>query len=195
MSQGGTVDNELMYQGSIGLAPGNILRVREAAGRCVGIVRGTVWITQAGDTCDHLVRAGGHFCFDRDGLALVWPLGDSVRLLLEQGIVAQPSPPEPLAVTRNNWFVYLPALEHRARRMRSEAIGQAIGLGLATLAQSLKALWRQISPVVAAAFQAVNTARNLPALSDSTLKDIGLRRDQISRLAQAPAHWRYGGRP
>jgi hypothetical protein len=189
MSQGGTVDSELMHQGSIGLELGNLLRVRDAAGRYLSVVHGTVWITQEGDTCDHVVRAGEHFHFDRDGLALVWPLGDSARLVLEGGIVAEhPSQPERIAVTRANGLAYLPALERRARRMRAEAIGQAIGQRLSTFAHSLTALWGQISQVLAVAIQAPHVARKLPALSDSTLKDIGLHRDQISRIAEAPPH-------
>jgi uncharacterized protein YjiS (DUF1127 family) len=185
------MDTELMRQGSIALNQGEILRVRDAASRCIGVMRGTVWITQEGDTCDHVVRAGEHFCFDRSGLALVWPLNDAARLVLEDGIVTEHRAAlQSIAVTRDNGLARAPELERRARRMRSEAIGRATGLVLAALARSVKTLWGQISPVLMAAVQAVHTARELPALSDSMLKDIGLQRDQINRIAQTPRHWR-----
>jgi uncharacterized protein YjiS (DUF1127 family) len=181
------MDTELLHRGSIALNQGELLRVRDAAGRNLCVVRGAVWITQEGDTCDHVVRAGEHFRFDRDGLALVWPLNEAARLVLEEGIVAQhPSQPQRVAVTRTNGFVLAPALERRARRMRSEAIGQAMGQALAMLAQSLKPLWGQLRQVLAAAMRAPHTARRLPALSDSMLKDIGLHRDQVRRLSQTP---------
>jgi hypothetical protein len=181
------MDAELMHRGSIALNQGELLPVRDAAGRCISVVHGSVWITQEGDTCDHVVRAGEHFHFDRDGLALVWPLNDAARLVLEDGIVAQhPSQPQLVAVTRNNGFAQSPALQRRARRMRSEAIGRAAGLVLATIAQSLKQLWGQITQVLAAAFEAPHTARRLPVLSDSMLKDIRLHRDQVRRLSQTP---------
>jgi uncharacterized protein YjiS (DUF1127 family) len=179
------MDTELLHRGSIALNQGELLRVGDAAGRCLSVVHGAVWITQEGDTSDHVVRAGEHFRFDRDGLALVWPLHEAARLVLEDGIVAHhPSQPQRIAVTRNVEFALSPALERRARRMRSEAIGQAIGQALAMLAQSLKPLWGRIRQVLAAASRALHTARELPALSDSTLKDIGLHRDQVRRLSQ-----------
>jgi uncharacterized protein YjiS (DUF1127 family) len=190
MSQGGIVDTELMHHGSIALNPSELLRLRDAAGRQLSVVHGIAWITQESDSCDHVVRAGEHFRFDRDGLALVWPLDDAVRLLLEDGIVAEhPTQQEPITVTRNNWFAHSPELERRARRMRTEAIGQATWLVLAMLAKGLNTLMGQIGQVLAAVFQAVHTARELRTLSDSTLKGIGQRRGQISRVARTPPHW------
>lgn len=193
------MDSELMRQGSIALNPGELLRLRNAAGRHLSVVRGTVWITQAGDSCDHVIRAGEHFCFDRGGLALVWPLGadasEATRLVLEDGIATQAGERktgvERISVTRENGLAFLPEFERRARRMRAAAIGEVTGLVLAALARRLNTLWGQISQILAAAFYAVHTARELPALSDSLLKDIGVQRDKISRLAQLPPHWRW----
>lgn len=180
------MDTELMHKGSIRLNSGEMLRLRDVADRYLGVVRGSVWVTQEGDTRDHVVRAGEHFRFDRGGLALVWPLDDTASLVLEDGIVRENKfEPQVIAVTRNNWFAHLPELERRAHRMRAEAIGQATGQALAALANGLKSLWHQASQVLSASIYALQTARKLPSLGDSTVADNDVHRDRIDRLSKA----------
>ena len=53
------------------LAPGQSLKLRDAAGRTVMCCAGTVWITQEGDARDIFLTAGQRFTFDRPGLALI----------------------------------------------------------------------------------------------------------------------------
>lgn len=181
------MNTELMHRGSIGLNLGEMLRLRDAGGRYLGVVDGAVWITQENDTHDHVLRAGEHFRFDRGGLALVWPLDGSARLVLEDGLVAESKvEPQVISVTRHAWLADWPYFERRARQMRAEAIGQVTGQALAAVAKSLTTLWGQITRVFSAASRALLTARNLPALADSTLNDIGVHRDQIKRIANSP---------
>lgn len=59
------------------------LRLRNASGRHLSVIGGTVWITQQGDPSDPVLEAGESFRFDRDGLALVTPLGGSAQVVLE----------------------------------------------------------------------------------------------------------------
>ena len=53
------------------LAPGQSLKVRDAAGCTVMCCAGTVWITQENDARDIFLTAGQRFTFDRPGLALI----------------------------------------------------------------------------------------------------------------------------
>jgi hypothetical protein len=182
------MDTGLIHNGSIALNRGETLRVRDAAGRYLGVVSGAVWLTQEDDTRDHVVRAGEHFRFDRGGLALVRPIDGMVKLVLEDGLVAErKAEPQVISVTRDVWLAYSPELERRARRLRAEAIGQAIGLTLAALAYGLTMLWGQIARAFSAVIRALHTARQLPSLGDSTVHDIGLHRDRIIRIANTLA--------
>jgi hypothetical protein len=65
---------------SIAAVPGLVIRVR----------KGTLWVTQAHDSEDHVVDAGGRFVADRDGrivisafdrgeVELVWPTREQER--------------------------------------------------------------------------------------------------------------------
>jgi DUF2917 family protein len=53
------------------LAPGETLKVRNAAGSTVMCCAGTVWITQESDARDIFLTAGQTFTFDRPGVALI----------------------------------------------------------------------------------------------------------------------------
>lgn len=74
-------------------------------------------------------------------------------------------------------FAYL---ARRAHRMRAEAMAQAF----AGVIGALKALARRVARMPSAAIRARQTARELHALSDHILKDLGLRRDQINCVAR-----------
>jgi hypothetical protein len=69
--------------------PGEVLRLRDAAGRHLGVMQGAVWITQHGDRRDPVLESGASFRFDRDGLSLVQPLGGPATVVLEAGLVPE----------------------------------------------------------------------------------------------------------
>jgi uncharacterized protein YjiS (DUF1127 family) len=176
MSQGGIMDTALLSQGLIELLPGEPLSLRDAADRHIGVVHGTVWVTQEGDQRDHVVHAGEHFRFDRGGHTLVMSLGGAAKLVLENGLISERQPqPQVISITRDNWFIHLPELVHEARRKRDEAIGQAF----VALFVGLKTLWRGVTEGVSAAIRKRRSARELSCLNDHTLRDIGLSRDQV----------------
>jgi hypothetical protein len=55
-----------------------ILDIRDGEGLRVSSLRGVLWITQANDTDDIVVRAGESFVLDRPGLAIVSaPIGSA----------------------------------------------------------------------------------------------------------------------
>jgi len=72
------------------LEPGKPLRLRNAAGRRLAVVRGDVWITQEADPRDHVLTAGDTFGFDRPGLSIVLALGGVAVLALEDGLAVRP---------------------------------------------------------------------------------------------------------
>lgn len=175
------MDTGFRHEGLIGLNPGEILRLRNAAGRHIGVVRGAVWVTQHADPGDRVLGSGESFRFDRDGLALATPLGGAAKFVLEEGLAPERSvEPHEIGVARDPWSHHTPAFERAARRMRAEAIAKA----LAALGGGVKALWGRLSRTFSAARQERQTARELGALSDHILKDIGLRRDQIACAAR-----------
>ena len=175
------MDNGLMQEGLIGLARGEILRLRDAAGRHMAVVGGSAWVTQHGDPRDRIVGGGESFQFERDGLSLVMPLGGAARIVLEDGL--SPEPAKAPRARELDWDEFLdlaPAFERRARRLRSQAFADFF----AAAGRALKALpgrmWRSLS----AAAREKRTVTELGALSDHILKDIGLRRDQIDCVAR-----------
>lgn len=166
------MDNGLLQKGLIGLKPGEVLRLRNGAGRHFSVLEGAAWATQDGDLRDIVVGSGESFRFKHDGLALVMPLGTETRLLLEDGLA-------PDGDARQGYFSAhgedMAFFERRAQQLRARALAQL----LASIAGRLKALWERIDRARSASARALGTARELRALSDRTLKDIGLRRDQI----------------
>lgn len=168
------MDTALMSQGSIELLPGKPLSLRDAAGRYIGVVSGTVWVTQEGDARDYVVGAGEHFRFDRGGHALVMSLNGTAKLVLENGLIGERKAESPvIAVTRDDWYVHLPRLEREARRLRDEAIGQAFANLFGGLRNQWGRLWRRVS----LAIRQRRSTRELRSLDDRTLRDIGLDRD------------------
>lgn len=68
-----TMDSNRLYLVSR-LRRNALLRLSDAVGRRIAVLRGLVWITQDGDPRDTFVAAGQTFRFDRAGLALVQSL-------------------------------------------------------------------------------------------------------------------------
>jgi uncharacterized protein YjiS (DUF1127 family) len=166
------MDNGLLHEGLIGLKPGEVLRLRDAAGRHLAVLQGKAWVTQDGDARDVVVGSGESMRFDRDGLALVMPLGAETRLILEDGIAPEGREVPEYFSAHGEDVAYF---ERRAQRLRAEAFARLC----AWLVGALKALWGRYARAQSTALRSLRTAHELRALSDRGLKDIGLRRDQI----------------
>jgi len=131
--------------GAVRLARGKPLRLQDPAGRHLSVLDGSVWVTQQGDPRDPVLVAGETFRFDRDGLALVTPLGGPAQVVLEDAL--RDAPARGLARPIIAWLAGLARAPGQALRTR-------------------------------------RTARELQALSDYMLRDLGLRRDQIDCVAK-----------
>lgn len=167
------MDRGLMHtDGLLALRAGEVLRLRNPAGRHIGVVRGSVWVTQEGDPQDYVLGSGESMHLPRGGLALVLPLGGEAKLVLEQGLAAASGVAQLEFSPRGADIAYF---ERRAHLLRGRALAQA----WAALSDRLKAHGRQIARWWREGAQARNAARELRLLSDRTLQDIGLRRDQI----------------
>jgi hypothetical protein len=107
----------LQSEGLIGLRPGEFLRLGDAAGRHISVVRGIAWVTQDGDRRDRILKDGESLRFDHNGLALVQALEGEAKLMLEEGLVPQGGKmPD---AEDFDYFV------RRGRRLRAQAMGQA----------------------------------------------------------------------
>lgn len=199
------MDTGLLHTGLVNLEPGAVLRLRDPAGRHIGVVRGAVWLTQDNDRRDRVLADGDSFRFDRDGLALVMALGEAASVVLEDGLAPQGGNAaleheRRPAAARASAFVDRARIEATARRLRAEAMAQMLaGFGRALRAaiqalrvpiQALRAVGRILrakgsgfAGSVAAVLRARRTAHALEGLSDHILKDVGLRRDQIEWAA------------
>lgn len=63
--------------GPVRLRDGYYVRTQDALGWTVRAVNGAVWITQDWDTRDIVLHPGEEFVLDRNGTALLWPLGQT----------------------------------------------------------------------------------------------------------------------
>lgn len=95
-----------LTQATTQLVKGEILRVDNALGRSIAVVRGMLWVTQEGDARDTFLSDGDTFVFDRHGTALAQAITDT-RLLAFVGEAAEVIEAEPMpAVTQ-------PSADHR----------------------------------------------------------------------------------
>jgi uncharacterized protein YjiS (DUF1127 family) len=172
-------------QGGLARLPqGEVLRLHDAVGRHVGVARGTVWVTQERDPRDRTLGAGSSFRVTRDGLTLVVPLGGDATVVLEEGLAAQSGTVAPehaaVAAARDAWRAHSQQFERAARQLRARVIARLA----ASVGRVLAAAWRGFARAAAASLETRRTARELRALSDHLLKDLGLRRDQIDCVAR-----------
>jgi hypothetical protein len=63
--------------GPVRLRDGHYVRAQGALGWTVRALNGALWITQDWDTRDIVLNPGEEFVLDRNGAALLWPLGDT----------------------------------------------------------------------------------------------------------------------
>ena len=167
-----------------GLNAGEMLRLKDAAGRRLGVTRGSVWVTQEGDPRDHVIGRGESFRFDRDGLALITPVGESARVVLEDGPAAERAVGNSvLAVTGAARPVRSPEFERRALRLRARTMTDAF----ARLVDVLARLRARITTGLAATAAGRRTIPELRRLDERALTDIGARRDRIDFVARGAA--------
>lgn len=100
-----------------------ILRVRNARGRCIVVFQGMAWVTQEGDPRDRLITGGETFTLDRNGVALIHALEPTSLVLLASDAPAAVTIVE--AAPLLPWEPRTPpSREHiyrRARRLRALA--------------------------------------------------------------------------
>lgn len=176
------MDDRLMRQGTRTLRPGQVLRLRDPAGRHLGVVRGSVWITQARDRRDRVIDANGTFRFDRDGLALVQALGGDAAVVLEAGLLPEGERSAAAPRTREP---DLELLRREALRLRTEAVNEL----LTTANDRLRAMWMRVVDRFARAFRTrppgSGALHELGRLSDHILRDLGFSRDQLPLAGRA----------
>lgn len=118
------MDTGLRHQGLRTIHPGEVLRLRDAAGRQLTVVQGSVWITQHGDRNDAVLESGASFRFDREGLSLVQSLDGAASVVLEEGLA--PENVTGRVVDSAEQVARMPAnserLQRQARRLRAEAL-------------------------------------------------------------------------
>jgi uncharacterized protein YjiS (DUF1127 family) len=181
------MDLRAIHQGRLELNPGEVLRLRDATGRHLGVLHGAVWITQYGDVRDAVVESGASFRFERDGVSLVQALGGVAMIVLEAGLVPESAPRR--AAGSAVAFARPPAssveLYEAARRLRAEATGAILAVLAAGAGRGLKRLGAALARGFAAARDALSAPRDLRSVSDHFLHDVGLRRDQVHLAGRA----------
>ena len=118
------MDTGMRHKGLLTINPGEVLRLRDAAARHLGVVQGAVWITQHGDRRDPVLEGGASFRFERNGLSLVQPLGGPATVVLEAGLApengtgrtADSVEQRARRLARSDQF------QREARRMRAETL-------------------------------------------------------------------------
>jgi hypothetical protein len=109
------------------LGAAELYSVTAPRGRCLVVFHGKVWVTQEGDSCDHVVSSGESFTFDRAGIALVEALEPSSFVLLIEATQAPESIGYEAAWPRTEPKLLDSALLHaRASEMRAQAQRRAV---------------------------------------------------------------------
>lgn len=176
------MDDRLMRQGTRTLNPGELLRLRDAAGRHLGVVRGAVWITQIGDRRDHVIEAGGSFRFDRDGVAVVQTLGGEAVVVLEADI---PGAGDRRRGARQDRDLRPAELRQAASRLRTEAVNALLAAAADRLSAAYKGVIDRAARVFRARPAGSAVVQELGRLNDHVLRDLGLSRDQLPLAGRA----------
>jgi uncharacterized protein YjiS (DUF1127 family) len=118
------MDTGLRQQGLLTIAPGGVLRLRDAAGRHLSVVQGSVWITQHGEVRDAVLESGESLRFGRKGLSLVQALdGRPAVIALEDGLAPEPSPGQ--APAEGAWrLARSEPFQRAAHELRSATLAQ-----------------------------------------------------------------------
>ncbi len=77
------------------LSTGEILRIDDAQGQSIVLVKGMLWVTQEGDVRDVFLSDGDSFAFDRPGTALAQAITDTslIALVDDSAEVIEPASP------------------------------------------------------------------------------------------------------
>lgn len=118
------MDTGTKPRGWLTVNPGEVLRLRDAAGRHLSVVQGAVWITQHGDARDAVLDGGASFRFDRNGLSLVQPLGGPATVVLEEGLQPENQAVRAAdAVEQRAWkLARSEPFQRQAHRLRAETL-------------------------------------------------------------------------
>lgn len=118
------MDTGLRHQGLRTINPGEVLRLRDAAGRHLTVVQGSVWITQHGDRNDAVLDSGASFRFDRNGLSLVQSLDGAASVVLEEGLVPENETGRAAgAAEQRAWqLAHSEPFQRQARRLRAQTL-------------------------------------------------------------------------
>jgi hypothetical protein len=73
--------HEYVVQGNLELVRGNLLRIDDGRGMLVRVTRGSVWVTEQGDTRDRFVIAGSQFRVASSGITLISAMSPSAIAL------------------------------------------------------------------------------------------------------------------
>lgn len=65
------------------LQQAGIVRLTDARGSTIRVLKGAVWITQHNDGRDIVLEAGSAFTLDRDGLAIVYGIVSPAEIAIE----------------------------------------------------------------------------------------------------------------
>lgn len=110
----------------VNLRAGEVLRLRDAAGRHLTVVRGDLWITQLGERGDPVVAAGETFRFTRAGVSLAQALGGDAAVMLEDGLAPEPAAGAAKAPRARSGRALARSgvFQRQARRLRNETLAQ-----------------------------------------------------------------------
>ena len=71
------------------IGPDQLLELRDARGRVLTAVIGTLWMTQQDDARDIVIAAGDSRRIERDGITLAQSLNGAAYVLVEDGVAAR----------------------------------------------------------------------------------------------------------
>ena len=71
------------------IGPDQLLELRDARGRVLTSVIGTLWVTQQDDPRDIVITAGDSRRIERDGITLAQSLNGAAYVLVEDGVAAR----------------------------------------------------------------------------------------------------------
>jgi hypothetical protein len=132
-----------------------LMRVHPQRGQCLVVFSGRVWLTQDGDSRDHVLKPGASFTFDRTSLVLVQALEPAYLSVLEPNAAPEPIGYEaawPAGAPAQTAWTALEA-HQRARTLRART-------QRALVRRTARALWRRVAAAAAFVGDVVAETRN-----------------------------------
>ena len=128
----------------IELAPHEAVTIVADRGTGIRVVQGALWITQEGDSQDHIVTAGTHFHSAHKGTIVVSALERATR-----ASVSWADPGRACGYSRSDVqldYGEIEQLQNAARRLRAEALARLVSSGFARLARAWSGIVKQRRP-------------------------------------------------